>query len=304
MAPAQTDTFTPQDDSQAKYLEKVRLLLAKAESTNSEHEALACIEKANALMESFAISQAMLDYANDSTTKKARGVPVIRKIDLSDGPSNIPELYLLNYIAKANRCECWYTREFSTVPNPNYGKLNKRGNIDYNANLPREKKIGNVAGFESDIAYVELLFTSLCVQMNTALLRPEKEATINTNGKGKGNGGGLKLKMVTKDEVKGGALWRQEFMQGYATRIGERLKEQAHTREEMRDESQSLVLVNRKTEVREFMAEQGIHLGGRSRSLTTNNYMAAQSAGRSAANSANLSAGGGTFKGSAKQLNS
>lgn len=295
-------TFQPQGDdsrSQAKYLEKVRLLLAKAESTNSEPEALACIEKANALMESFAISQAMLDHANNAATKKNRGQVVIRKINLSDGPSNVPELYLLNYIAKANRCECWYTTDEYTVSNPNYGKPITRGyykgTIDHNATILKQKKVGNVAGFESDIAYVELLFTSLCVQMNTALLRPVQPANSGTGGLKS-----LQLRAVQKDEVKHGAAWRQEFMQGYAVRIGERLKEQAARRDDIRDESMSLVLVNRKAEVRDFMAEQGIHLSGRSRSLATNHHMGAQNAGRTAANSANLSTG--TFKGSAKQI--
>lgn len=273
-----SNTFTVSSEDQGKILEKVRKLLAQAESTNFEAEALTFMEKANKLMEDYAISQAMLSQSRDAADRAKRGKVIVHSVTLQHGNGNVPSLYLLNFVAKANRCECWYT-----------------GN-------PDGSKTGNICGFEADVTFVEMLFTSLCVQMANAVLPETYEKSISTKRAG-GQTLNFKLKKVAAGEVKHGGAWRGEFMQAYAERIGERFADARAARETTHTESMALALRDVRQEVRDEMKNTyNIHLN-HSRSLVRNTDYGARSAGRSAANNADLSGGNATFKGSTKGLN-
>jgi hypothetical protein len=97
-----------------------------------------------------------------------------------DNPYEAPKATLLQIVAQANRCRVVWSRELGLV---------------------------TVIGFPADLDAVELLFTSLLVQANTAMLR--------SGGKRDGSG-----RSRTR-------AFRQSFLLAYAVRIGERLSEAA-----------------------------------------------------------------------------
>jgi hypothetical protein len=116
-------------------LEKVRALLAKAESTEFEEEADALTAKAQQLMSRHAIDQAML-------SSQAEGeVPLGRRIGIDD-PYAQGKAGLLATVAGANRCRAvWMSA---------YG-------------------FSTIVGFPADLEAVEILYTSLLVQAIRAL---------------------------------------------------------------------------------------------------------------------------------------
>ncbi len=120
-------------------LDKVRALLAKAESTNFDAEAEAFTAKAQALMARHRIDRAVLD---------ARGLgrgeePVGRRFGIDD-PYAGPKATLLGNVAGANGCRAVWSKGlgFSTV-----------------------------FGFADELDAVDELFTSLLVQATAALRR-------------------------------------------------------------------------------------------------------------------------------------
>lgn len=121
-----------------RMLEKVRALLAKAESTEFEAEADALTSRAQELMARHSIDAAMLAAASGATS-----APSGRRLFV-DNPYEGPKAILLNVIAKANRCRA--------VSHTSLGMC-------------------TVLGFPGDLDAVELLFTSLLVQATTTMLR-------------------------------------------------------------------------------------------------------------------------------------
>jgi hypothetical protein len=120
-----------------RLLERVRALLAKAESTTFAGEADALTAKAQELMARHSIDQAMLDAG--------RGIAAVtegRRIGVDD-PYAGPKALLLSQVAGANRCRAVW--------------LSGIGSSD-------------VFGEAADLDAVELLFTSLLRQATTAML--------------------------------------------------------------------------------------------------------------------------------------
>ena len=131
-------TTTRIDD---KVLEKVRALLAKAESTTFEEEANALTAKAQELMARHAIDIAMLD-----STSAVRVGAAARRIHIDD-PYVDAKSSLLSAVAEENRCRAITTTSLGFV---------------------------TVLGFDSDLDIVELLFTSLLIQATSAMLAAGK----------------------------------------------------------------------------------------------------------------------------------
>jgi hypothetical protein len=129
---------TPGTSSEARTLDRIRALLAKAESTEYAEEAEALTAKAQELMARYSISEALLaaDIGNPDE-------PVTRRIGI-DNPYEAPKALLLDAVANANRCRTVWSRDFG---------------------------FSTVVGFEPDLDAVELLFTSLLVQATTAMNR-------------------------------------------------------------------------------------------------------------------------------------
>jgi hypothetical protein len=155
-----------------RMLGRIRALLAKAESTEFAQEAEALSGRAQELMAKYSIDHALLAAAaGRAETPGGRRIAV-------DNPYEAAKATLLQIVAEANRCRVVWSRELGLV---------------------------TVIGFPADLDAVELLFTSLLVQANTAMLR--------TGGTRDGSG-----RSTTR-------AFRQSFLLAYAVRIGERLSE-------------------------------------------------------------------------------
>ena len=140
-APAGDGTASAADD---RMLGRIRALLAKAESTEFAEEAEALSARAQELMAKYSIDHALLAaQAGEREEPSGRRIPV-------DGPYEEPKATLLNVIALANRCRAVWSKDVGLM---------------------------TVVGFPADLDAVELLFTSLLVQANTAMLRPAGRRT-------------------------------------------------------------------------------------------------------------------------------
>ena len=116
-------------------LERVRKLLAKAESTSFEAEAEAFFAKAQELMQSHAITEAMLAKKRGSDEK-----PILLPVTVS-APYASSKASLLHQVALANRCRTVMRRL------PGTG-----GMVEV-----------ELLGFADDAGYVQALWTSLMV---------------------------------------------------------------------------------------------------------------------------------------------
>jgi hypothetical protein len=155
-----------------RILGKIRALLAKAESTEYPQEAEALSARAQELMAKYSIDQAVLAAQQGNEDSPAgRRLPV-------DNPYESPKASLLQTIAEANRCRTVWLKELGMT---------------------------TVIGFPSDLDCVELMFTSLLVQANTAMLRA-----------------GAKRDSYGQSRTR---AFRQSFLIAYAIRIGERLSQ-------------------------------------------------------------------------------
>lgn len=127
---------TPGPDVDPRLLSKVRLMLAKAESTTFPAEAETFTAAAQRLMTRHSIDRALLER----DTGGGAGPAVIRLG--VDRPYESARFHLVSAIARANRCTAVWQQSlgFSTV-----------------------------VGFATDLRAVELLFTSLMVQATAAM---------------------------------------------------------------------------------------------------------------------------------------
>ncbi|MEO5876499.1 MAG: DUF2786 domain-containing protein [Streptosporangiaceae bacterium] len=121
-----------------RMLQKIRALLAKAESTDYPEEAEALSTRAQELMARHSIDRALLDAAAGSRESPAgRRVPVA-------SPYEMPKATLLHVVAEANRCRSVWHRDLGA---------------------------STVFGFPADLEAVEMMYTSLLVQATGAMLR-------------------------------------------------------------------------------------------------------------------------------------
>jgi hypothetical protein len=157
-------------------LGKVRALLAQAESTTFEAEAEAFTAKAHALMTRHAIDAARLAAAT-TTSGPEEERPITVRIPVDD-PYVDAKARLLHEVAQASRCRAVHFSQVALV---------------------------SVVGFPSDVAAVDLLFTSLLVQAQTALAAAAKAAPPGARTRSR--------------------RYRSSFLLSYAVRIGERLAE-------------------------------------------------------------------------------
>ncbi|GIG87539.1 hypothetical protein Pen02_24750 [Plantactinospora endophytica] len=122
--------------------DRVRALLAKAESTTFPAEAEAYTAKAQELVTRHSLDVALLVAR---TADPVEVVPLARRIGV-DHPYEKEKAALLDAVARANRCH--------TVWSP-------------------ELAFSTVFGFDADIDAVDLLYTSLLVQAHRAMARTE-----------------------------------------------------------------------------------------------------------------------------------
>ena len=153
-------------------LEKVRAMLAKAESTTFEAEAEAFTAKAQELMARHAIDAALIDSAAEVGES-----PTAVRIAVDD-PYVEAKSLLLQVVADAVGCRAVF--------------------------LPR-LAMSTVVGFATDLAAVELMYTSLLVQAQTAMVAAARTAPPGTRPRSRG--------------------FRSSFLFSFASRIGQRLEE-------------------------------------------------------------------------------
>lgn len=122
-----------------KLLERIRNLLAKAESTEFAPEAEALTAKAMDLMHQHSISVAMLEQAADITA-----TPLSRHV-LIEGPYAMAKASLASSVAGSFRCR--------------FVAISTGASVE-----------GVVMGFPADLDLFEMLFTSLLVQCTSAML--------------------------------------------------------------------------------------------------------------------------------------
>ncbi|MDL5202946.1 DUF2786 domain-containing protein [Streptomyces sp. ALI-76-A] len=161
-----------------RMLARIRALLAKAEATGFPEEAEALSAKAQELMARHSVDEAVLS-AQPHAPGAAADTPGACRIGV-EPPYEQAKAVLLDAVAVANHCRAVWNESlgFSTV-----------------------------VGFESDLDAVELLYTSLLVQAQSAMAKAEAAQRA----------GGRKR---TK-------TFRQSFLAAYAHRVGTRLREAA-----------------------------------------------------------------------------
>lgn len=157
--------------TKAKMLERVRALLAKAESTEFPEEANSFRAKADALMTTYAITQWQVEEV--AGKQGARPTPEVRKFDFSwwRRSNRSEELWDLLW-ATARHCRC-------VVATRGYGADGSYSTIP-------------VIGLASDLDYMDLLFTHLMVdmakglepQVNPAETLGENALRLRSAGKG------------------------------------------------------------------------------------------------------------------------
>lgn len=156
------------DGQQAKILTKVRALLAKAESTDFAAEAEAFTAKAQDLMTRHAIDEALL------TDEAGESIEVLGTRVLIHHPYGLEKASLLDAIARANRVRAVWNDFAACV---------------------------TLVGVPTDLAQVEMLFTSTLVQATRAMTRAGRDSHAEDRS----------------------SSFRKSFLSAYAVRIGERL---------------------------------------------------------------------------------
>ena len=219
-----------------KVLARVRALLAKAESTTFVEEADALTAKAQELMARHAIDVAMLDSA-----ASVHGAPVARRVHLDD-PYVDAKSSLLAVVSSENRCQAVFS--------PGFG-------------------FSTLFGFEADLDFVELLFTSLLTQATSSLVAS-----------------GGRVDRAGRSRTRS---FRQSFLISFAHRIAERLREatEAATAQATADLGTGFlpVLASRAEQVESLVGATFGKLRSRRPSISNE---AGWHAGRDAANAATL----------------
>ena len=176
-------TFRPGVNSSAPVdrgrLQRVRALLAKAESTEFPQEAEALTARAQEMMARHSIDLALVE--RDPEEPEAASAPGHQV----DSPYDEHRAVLLNEVAEANHCRAVWHRDLG---------------------------LSTVMGFPGDVEAVDLLYTSLLVQAESAMR--VSGAKRDRSGRG-----------ARRD-------FRASFMSAFAVRVGERLTESARAAEE------------------------------------------------------------------------
>ena len=218
----------------SRVLEKVRALLAKAESTTFPEEAEALSAKAQELMARHAIEEAMV-----ATAAGVDDEPTGLRVPI-DEPYAGARSVLLSVVASANRCRAVWSKQlgFSTV-----------------------------VGFECDLEFVDVLYTSLLVQATSAMVAA-----------------GSQFDRYGRSRTRS---FRQSFLLAYAQRIGDRLRAAETAAVEEYGEELLPVLADRSAAVDDAL---GAAFPGALNRVVSVSNAAGWAAGAAAADLASLSA--------------
>jgi hypothetical protein len=165
----------PRRAGDTRMLDRVRALLAKAESTTFPEEAESLTMKAQELMARHSLDEAMVGAGTGAGDTAAGTIGVRLAVD---DPYASAKSMLLSEVAAANGCRTVWSKGlgFSTV-----------------------------FGFESDVAFAEVLYTSLLVQATAAMVAAGSQADRSGRSRTRS--------------------FRQSFLLAFGRRIGQRLRE-------------------------------------------------------------------------------
>ncbi|WP_405092226.1 DUF2786 domain-containing protein [Micromonospora sp. NBC_01392] len=166
----------------SRMLDRVRALLAKAESSGYPAEAEAFTAKAQELMARHSIDAALL-----AATAERPDQPGGMRLG-TDAPYAAAKALLVQEVAAANRCESVWSDDLG---------------------------FATVLGFPADLAAVELLHTSLLVQATAAMLRGRGDRS------GRGKGGGRRTKGYDESFLNAFALRIGERLRAASTAAAE-----------------------------------------------------------------------------------
>lgn len=242
-----TDTATLEyEEKRTKRMETIRNLLRRAENTNSQHEAESCIRKAQEFMILFSVDEEELWQKDPSRKQKIEK----QEFNIADKVAGaMQKRIILNTIANLGNCKMWYS--------------------------PGRHK-SYVAGFPSDLLFVDMLYTSIVSQMNFQMAMAQAMSTEHHK------------------------TFRTNFLDGFSDRITTRLSEMYReaTIAVSTTGGNELVLRNRKAAVNEWVESEVGKLGAAKSSRSSGRYSyGAQNAGRQAANTTDIS---GTRRGMTK----
>ena len=122
---------------------KIRMLLEKAEATDSEHEAKACFEKAQELMTLWAIDDALIQQSDRTSQEKI----VTETYEPASVTYHREDGVILSAIAEHNQCRVLRITE---------GRRKKR-------------KFFYIIGYENDVRRVKMMMDSVLVQVVRAI---------------------------------------------------------------------------------------------------------------------------------------
>lgn len=224
-----------------KTLDKVRKLLAKAEAEGvTPEEAEALTAKAAELMARYGIEQAQLESRG---AQPSQFIPAERVIGIGNPWASV-RATMLGGIAKAMRCKC--------VQLNNSGKPGVRV---------------HVFGAEADIERAEMLYTSLLLQMASALRNAQAPAYVRST-----------------------RAWSRSFLLGYVSAVCARVREaEGSAREQAKRQdaasgtkSTELVLVSREQQISAAVRETYPHIRTVRSTYTGSGYGSGYSQGQRA----------------------
>lgn len=260
--------------AEEKLLNQIRNLLAKAESTTFEAEADACIAKAQELMMKHAIDEAMLKASGKKSREEivTLQVTIRKRFKATQGS-------FLHQMAQLFNCRVYYT--------------------DIGARLPY-----TVVGYESDAAFVEILFESIRAQANRDRLAAgiglRKIVDCNDCG-GSGEypdflGGGKCETCKGKGKRQGSqGIAAHSFLDGYFNRVLARCRERYKKQVEEAGSSVALALRDRSVDVDDWMKKR-VSLRTARASRARSFDAGAHASGRSAGERTDISGGRGHIK--------
>ena len=198
-----------------KQLDKIRKLLAKAESTTHPEEARAFTEKAQELITQWSIDEAMLAVGRNA----GGGTPSTSRTIIDYSPYQGPKEALLSVVAAANRCRVVFTKTYDRT------RVTKSGRY-------QQVSLATLIGFPSDLQATEVLYTSLLLQSEREFQQPSVQAA-----------------MFEETWHPGHRIrWRNAYVLGYTQQISKRLHEAKKATEQKAETATpgtALVLVDR-----------------------------------------------------------
>lgn len=188
-------------------MDRIRALLNQASNTPYEGEAATFFNKAQELMEKYAISEEALWAGTHGSREK----PIVETM-LIKGDGAYDKFTLITFIGKYNRCIVWK---------------------EYTGNRSKQYSV-RIAGYPSDIAFTQMLFASLTMQMTRAMV----------------------FSMVDLEDGAATRTWKISFQEGFVARVAHRLKQDAEARNEQRDTPGTDLVLAREQNVRRYLEDE------------------------------------------------